>query len=319
MVLEAAYLRDGEEFPVTSTAAHSSGEVLQTPDGRPGHLNQLEASASGDAVALKLCGVSTYQKTTSQVYVAGQRLFWDTSANKVSYAALAAGDYYLGTAAFDATAAATTCAVNTDVVTRPIASVSASVTRTGVTIQEVGAAGAPRAVLCGGGALQLKMDATSEVQAVSALSDVGVAVSSNWFGYYRIKVTDNGTSAVDINIGVANDDHGTDADSITESVFIHIDGGSLNILAESDDGTTEVAATDTTVDYVVGTEFHLIIDGRDPAGVLIYINGVRVLSGSTFVLTDATGPMKLLAMMEKSTGTATGGVQVFGELYSQNF
>jgi FMN-dependent NADH-azoreductase len=52
------------------------------------------------------------------------------------------------------------------------------------------------------------------------------------------------------------------------------------------------------------------MDARDPASVKLYVDGVRVLSGTTFVLTAATGPLGLLAHLEKTTGTATGTVYV---------
>ena len=119
------------------------------------------------------------------------------------------------------------------------------------------------------------------------------------------------TSDVDINIGVANATHATDADSITESVFFHIDGGSLNILAESDDGTTEVAATDTTVDITAGSavanRVEFWIDMRNPADIQLYVDGVNVLPSSVFTLAAATGPVGLLAHVEKTSGTATAG------------
>ena len=104
---------------------------------------------------------------------------------------------------------------------------------------------------------------------------------------------------------MANATHASDADSIVESCFLHLDGNSLNINAESDDGTTEVAATDTTIDLALGTPVHFVIDGRDPSDVQIYINGALVLSGTTFDISAATGPLKLLAHLEKSSDDTT--------------
>ena len=110
----------------------------------------------------------------------------------------------------------------------------------------------------------------------------------------------------DTNIGLANATHATDADSITESLFIHLDGGSVNIYAESDDGTTEVAATDTTIDYTAGTPFLAQWDLSNTSDIQLYIDGVNVLPSSVFKLNVAAGPLKLLAYSEKS-GTATLG------------
>jgi hypothetical protein len=93
-------------------------------------------------------------------------------------------------------------------------------------------------------------------------------------------------------------------------VLVHIDGGSTAINAQSKDGTTTVTATDTTKTFTAGTAVanrtEVWIDTRTSGGVAIYVNGVRVLSGSTFDLSHATGPLGLIAHMEKTTGTATG-------------
>jgi hypothetical protein len=69
-----------------------------------------------------------------------------------------------------------------------------------------------------------------------------------------ICVNSDANAASDTNIGLANATHATDADSIAEHLFIHLDGGS-STSTPSPDGTTTVAATDTTVDYTAGTPF----------------------------------------------------------------
>ena len=148
---------------------------------------------------------------------------------------------------------------------------------------------------------------TAEAQKVDLLSTRGFAVESNWIVDGVVNVITNGdAAAVDFNIGVANATHATDADSITESCFLHIDGAAVDIFAESDDGTTEVAATDTTVNFTAGTQFYFIIDGRDTADIQIYINGVLMLPSSVFKLNAATGPLKLLAHLEKSSDDSPG-------------
>jgi hypothetical protein len=141
------------------------------------------------------------------------------------------------------------------------------------------------------------------------------ALSANAIVEATVRIPANGsTSAVDFNIGVANATSTTDADAIAESVFFHIDGGALDIFAESDDGTTEVAATDTTVNATEGSavanRLEFWIDLRNPASVALYIDGVRVLSGTTFNISAATGPLGLLAHLEKTSSTATGRVVI---------
>jgi hypothetical protein len=175
--------------------------------------------------------------------------------------------------------------------------------------QAVGAFGFPKVL---GGAQSIELTATSEAQCIDLLSVDRFAVGANPIVEAEIRIPSNGsTSAVDFNIGIANGTSTTDADAITESVFFHIDGGSLNILAESDDGTTEVAATDTTVDITAGSavanRVEFWIDMRNPADIQLYVDGVNVLPSSVFTLAAATGPVGLLAHVEKTSGTATAG------------
>jgi hypothetical protein len=115
----------------------------------------------------------------------------------------------------------------------------------------------------------------------------------------------------DLSIGLANATHASDADSITESAFFHQDSGAdLNLDAESDDGTTEVAATDTTKDIVAGTRVELWIDARDLTDLHYYVDGVEVLASTTFDISVATGPLKALVHWEKSSNDTPGEVRV---------
>jgi len=123
-------------------------------------------------------------------------------------------------------------------------------------------------------------------------------------------VISTGGAAADFNIGAASATHGTDADSIATSAFIHLDGASNNINAECDDGTNETAATDTTIDLTAGTPFTVWIDMRDLASIKYYVNGARVNSGTTFSMAAASGTLYLLAHLEKTTGTDTYDVKV---------
>ena len=117
-------------------------------------------------------------------------------------------------------------------------------------------------------------------------------------------------TALDISIGIVNASHGTDPDAITESVFLHWDGADLTAFAESDDGTTEVAATTTTVDVVDDTDFELWIDTRDPSDIQIYLDGVLMLTASTFKLDAATGPMFPIVLLTKTSNNTTADVRV---------
>jgi hypothetical protein len=151
----------------------------------------------------------------------------------------------------------------------------------------------------------------AEANKIDVLSQHSIPVTEGFIVEGRMAVYDIGDEAsLDINIGIANDTHASDADSITESVFLHLDGTALDIKAESDDGTTEVAATDTTVNAVADTYFDFAFDCRDLEDIKIYIDGVRVLSSSTFKLDEAAGPMKLLAHMEKGANDTPGHIRI---------
>lgn len=307
--MSEAVLYQGEvdTLDYTPVAALTAGQVIQIGDGRAGiPANDIEAGRLG---AVSVEGIFTVAKTAGVVILDGGRLFWDHSANAATFRAVNDKDFYLGTAVGDATSDAT--AVRVDLNRQQ--AVEIDIRRDGVTIASgTQAAGGFGAIFTTGATPALSLTATSEVQKIDLFSVNRRAVAANGIAEYIIRLGANGsTSAVDINVGLANATHATDADSITESVFFHVDGGSLNILAESDDGTTEVAATDTTVDITEGAaesnKVELWIDTRNPADIQLYVDGVNVLPSTVFTLAAATGPLGLLVHVEKTTGTATAG------------
>lgn len=310
---DALYVRGENDVRATAAAAVSPGDVWQMGDGRAAVYQPSIGAVSGDRLSLTSSGQFTMPKTASVVLLDGQRAYWDYSALSVTFRKVNDRDFYLGRIVGDCASSDTTCVVNLnvdpaydiDIHTSPFLSVP-----TGT--QAVGAFGFPKSL---GGAQSIELTATNEAQCIDLLSVDRFAVGANPIVEAEIRIPANGSgAAVDFNIGIANGTSTTDADAITESVFFHIDGGALDIYAESDDGTTEVAATDTTVNATEGSavanRLHLMIDARDITSVKLYIDGVRVLSGTTFVLTAATGPLGLLAHLEKTSGTTTGRVVI---------
>lgn len=301
---EALYNSPGMSVDWTPTAAVTAGEVLQFSDGRAAFAPT--AIAAGKKGALTVCGIVEVAKTASMVMLKGSRLYWDASANKAHLLQVNDADFYLGICQEDATASATTVkvALNAD----PSYTISLG---DGFVSVPVVTAGINHQVIGHKDGVSLALDTTAEAQKLDALSLRGFAVGTPGIAEALICINTNGDDAAfDLNVGLANGTHASDADGITESLFCHIDGASLNINLESDDGTTEVAATDSTVDAVVGTPFLVQWDLRDNTDIQIYIDGVNVLSGSTFALDAATGPLKLLAHMEKSSNDTPGNVTV---------
>lgn len=305
---EATFRQEGRLLDYTPAAAVTGGEVLQLPDGRAGVAPR--DIATGVLGAIETGGIHRVAKTASINILDGGRVYWDHSANTATFRSVNDRDFFIGVAVGDSLAAATYVDVNLNVQQRvTIDALNGPSLSVAVGTQALGGFLPPQ---LHGGSRALSLTATSEAQKIDILSVDAVAVASNpiFEGQFRFATNGSG-SASDFSFGLANATSATDADAITESIFIHTDGGSLNLYAESDDGTTEVAATDTTVDFTAGAavtdRVEVWIDCRDPADCQIYINGVLMLTATLFVLTAAAGPLKALAHLEKTTGTETAG------------
>lgn len=308
---EAYLSQDGDLIDFTPTAAVSAGEVIQLPDGRAGVAPT--AIAAGVLGAIQVDGIATVAKTTSMVMLPGSELYWDASAGKAHLLHGNDKDFYIGVCQKDAASSDTTVKVALNV--QPGKTISFEKGFVNVNVQT---AGFP-SVSGAGDSVNLAFSTTAEAQKVDALSLRGISPSSEAIVHMLICINTNSDNAAgDLNFGLANGTHATDADSITESLFIHIDGASTNINAESDDGTTEVAATDTTVDFTAGTPFLAQWDMRDNTDIQLYIDGVNVLPSSVFKLNAATGPLKLLAHMEKTSDDSPGNVTVRGFVTSSD-
>jgi predicted RecA/RadA family phage recombinase len=302
---EAVYLNPGISIDYTPATAVTAGEVRQMPDGRAGFApTAIEAGKLG---AMTVSGVVEVAKTTTMVMLKGSRVFWDASTNKAHLLQLTnTTDFYIGIVQETAASAATTVkvAINAD----PRYTISLG---DGFWSIPVSTAANNWAIVGHGEGVSLVIDATAEAQKMDALSTLGIPKSTPCLVEALICLNANGSAgAVDFNVGLANETHATTADTIAESLFIHIDGGSQDILAESDDGTTEVAATDTTINAVDGVPFLAQWDLTDEADIQLYINGVNVLPSSVFKLDAATGPLKLLAHLEKTSDAATANITV---------
>jgi predicted RecA/RadA family phage recombinase len=304
---EAALYKDADTITILAPAALASGQVVQLPDGRAGYVMGLKAVAAGDPVEIQVGGQAVVAKAANVEILPGDELRWDRSANTATpLDAIADADFLIGTAVDGAAAADTTVVVALN--KRPVYQIDIFRDRSDSVI--VKTSGTP-AVTWTPGCVTLALSATDEIQKVDVLSAAAIPVGVPFIAEGRVAVFDIGdNTALDFNIGLANATHASDADEITESVFFHLDGSALDIKAESDDGTTEVAATDTTVDAVDDTFFDFRIDARDLSDIKLYINGVRVLATKTFKLDKATGPIKLLVHMEKSANATSGEIRV---------
>jgi predicted RecA/RadA family phage recombinase len=310
---DAILLRGLDGIRKTNAAAVATGEVHQLADGRAGVYTGLNASGLGDVSNWTTEGQFTVTKTSGVVILDGGRVYWDHSANAATYKKVNDRDFYIGRAVGDAASAATTLVVNLNV----DAPYDIDLARDPYITVPVGtqALGGFLPPAREGGAIAFKLTATNEAQKADAISVDGFSKDANAIVEFAFRMPNGGSgTASDFSIGIANATHATDADSITDSVFCHMDGGSTNIAFESDDGTTEVAATDSTLDFTAGTavanRVEVWFDLRNPADIQVYVNGANVLPASVFNIDASTAVWKLFAHVEKTSGTETADMTI---------
>jgi predicted RecA/RadA family phage recombinase len=290
---------------VTLAASALAYTLRQLPDGRAAIMSGITAGSSGDSRSFTDNGKYVLPKDPTFAGLSGGRAYLDYSAGVVSFRKVGDRDYYLGRFVGDSAEADATCTVDLnckgefdydlDLVRDPYATAP-------VGTQALGGFLPPAR---NGGALHLLLSATNEAQKADALSIDSFSKSARAIVEIRFRVPNDGaTGAQDASLGIASATHATDADSIPIHLLVHLDGNVTAIKLQSKDGTTTVAATDTTKTYTEGSALanrvEVWFDLRDPTNVKCYVNGVRVLTGSTFKLDGAASELKLLAHLEKT-------------------
>ena len=299
---EAVFVRDFDQTRITAAGAIGAGELIQLANGQAGYYDSGTAASSGDGIVFRTRDNVTLAKATGVKLLDGGRAYWDHSANNITFKPVNDRDFYAGTIVGDSESGDSVCTVNLNAQQENIIDLTRDAWDTVLTgTQAVGGFGEWK---LRGGARKTNITATNEAQKTDLLSQRGFSKDANAIIEFIFNVIDDGAgTVVDVSMGVANATHATDADSITESIFIHLNANDVNIYAESDDGSTEVAATDTTVDYTASTPVEVWMDMRNPADVQIYLDGVLVLGASTFNVNAATGPFKGLIHVEKTSST----------------
>ena len=298
---EAAFVRDFDKYNLILAGAAGAGELRQLGDGRAGYLADV-AKSSGVNADFTTDGCVAIKKTSGVKILDGGRVYWDHSANEATYKPANDRDFYAGTAQGDAESGDGFVFVNLNRLQSNVLDINNSPWVDAVVGTQ--ALGGFLPARRRGSSHNLQMSATNEAQKVDILTRDGFATGANAIAELIFNVISDGAgTVVDVSLGLANATHATDADSITESIFIHLNANSTTIYAESDDGTTEVAATDTTITYTEGTPVEAWFDMRDPADVQIYINGALILGSTVFGVGAAVGPWKLLAHVEKTSST----------------
>lgn len=163
------------------------------------------------------------------------------------------------------------------------------------------------------GVLKFAADAVAEAATANLFYENSpIDPSKGGYAEFIVGIWDIGDDgAVDFDFGLASDDHATDFESIAEFVAFHLDGNDLSLKIHSDDGTTDTAAVDTTVDLVDDTLYAFRIDFTDLTDVKFYYRTLgaaswtRLLSGTTFDVSAATANWTPIIMVEKTSNDST--------------
>lgn len=284
----------------TAATALAGGQAFQLADGRAAVVAGLKAAAAGDPVAYETQGRFTLTKNPNVVLLDGQEVFWDKTNGYASYT----GDFACGVMVGDAASSDTTALVDLNIKPDPVIALNG---RGSWLKDEVLGLG----VVNTGGTHVLAFDAVAEAAEAAIYSKDTIDVDEGPILEAKLAIYGIGDdAALDINFGLANGTHATDFESVTQFVGFHMDGSSLNINAQSRDGTNTTASTDTTVDAVDDTFLLAQIDCRDKSDCKLYINGVRVLSGSTFNISAITGGLLPIVHVEKTSNDTVADVRV---------
>jgi hypothetical protein len=307
--MDASYVRAANDMRLNVEAAAVGGELRQLADGRAAVMKGLNAAAANDLRSFETDGIHAVAKVAGVVIIDGAPVWWAYASNGVTPVPQRSGrGFFAGTAVCpnaDAASGDPTVAVNLN--RRPIYNLTLGDGNIWYTEATLGLGN----TLLAGGGVQQAFDAVAEVAQAALYSDYTFPVDSNPIAEILVAVYDKGdNAALDIDLGLASDRHASDFESVANFVAFHLDGNDLSLKAHSDDSSTDVPITDTTIDLVDDTYAYLVIDCRDKTNCKLYANGVRMLSGTTFTLEDAAGPLKAVVMMEKTNDDTVADVRV---------
>lgn len=307
--VEATFVQEADIYQQTMTAAVAAGEIIQNKNGKAGQA--MDAYAAGAVGHFRQSGHVWVLKSITQTMLISNQVFWDSSASKCNLLHGGDVDFFLGTVVEDA--AYTDTLVKVDLNAKPAYTLAFA---DGFVSVPISTAGWPHTGGAGANGWFGKFDLAAEAQKLDALGLRALATATPGILQFLICVNLNGDAAsADFNFGLADGTNATNADTITSSLFVHLDGASQNITIESDNAAAEVASTDTTLDFVDGTPFLVTWDLRDWSAIKCYVNGLRVGDGTTGTLVALTlagvaGPLRLLAHMEKDANDTPGNVTV---------
>lgn len=312
---QAKFHQEGVVLDHVADAVITSGDIIQLADGRAAVVPTVPNNMSaGDVVGARVWGVVEVDKTANIALLNGGDVYWDVSAGKAHFRPEnGTGDFFLGTCVKDAAAAAAKVLVDLNVhANYEIDLHNPNLHGDGWTAENTDGLGVTSAGIVPG-VYTLSFDAVAEVAQAALFSKREVLVSQRPILEARVAVFNIGdNAALDINVGLASASHATDFESIPVFAAVQLDGASLNINTHSDDGTTDRAPADSTIDAVDDTFFEVWIDCRDDTDVKFYIDGVLVnTSAAKRVLTAALAvSVAAIAHIEKTSDDTVADFRV---------
>ncbi len=284
----------------TPVADSLAGDVIRLPDGRAAIVQtDLAASQLGSAA---VNGIFDVKKTALIVMLPGQIAWWDISAGSVTYELI--GDFPLGVVV--AGAAAGDARVRIDLnATRYL---DIDLARSGDFAAE--SALGLGVVNDGVGQLTLAFDAVAEAAQAALVSVRGIGLTGKPIFEGILANFDYGNNAaLDLDFGLATGSHATDFEAVTNFASFHMDSA-LDLFVQSDDGTTDTAAVDTTVNLTDDTFAFFQIDARVPTAVKFYVNGIDKTPAGVFTLAAASTDLKVVVELEKTSDDTVADIRV---------
>jgi predicted RecA/RadA family phage recombinase len=308
MQAELVVPESGVTTPFTPVADCTAGDVVQIPGGLAGVCTA--AIAAGELGSVWISGIFRLTKTASIALLTGGDLHFDVSTGKGNYTSDAGtADFQFGTVYADAVGADTYCYGRLN-----------DRSNYKIDLEEGGewtvgsvAGTTATAPLITGNMIREVIAATNEAQGAAIVSNQSVLISSKPICEIRLTQISASDNTIDMDWGLAEGSHATDFDALGVFAAFHTDGGDANIDTHSDDGGTDRALADSTIDLAQGTYAEYWIDARDDTDVKFYVNAILVDTASTKrILTTAlaTPAMKIVIETEKTSGTATAELRV---------
>lgn len=130
--------------------------------------------------------------------------------------------------------------------------------------------------------------------------------------HFRVKMNQAAlTSGSVVAFGVIGN-HNADVDAIAQSVLFQVTAATSTTLVycASDDGTAETAPTSTGVALINAYKDFLISFAEGTDDIRFFIDGVPVLTGTTFDMSNYTGSLQLWAQCQKASSTNTDEITI---------